>query len=79
MSRFAALQQRFDAMQPRERLLISLAAGVLLVLGLYVLWIEPASKAAENRTRAIRRFMTLDDARAAGKVHPKGLPAGGRV
>ena len=48
MSRFAALQQRFDGMQPRERTLISLTVGVVLVLGLYVAWIEPASKAAAS-------------------------------
>lgn len=52
MSRFAAFQKRFDGMQPRERTLISLTVGVLAVLGLYVLWIEPASKsAASNRTQ----------------------------
>lgn len=45
MSRFADLQQRFDALQPRERALASITVGVLLVLGLYVLWIEPAGKA----------------------------------
>lgn len=66
MSRFAALQQRFDAMQPRERLLISLAAGVLLVLGLYVLWIEPASKAAASNATQIESLAPqVESARAA--------------
>jgi MSHA biogenesis protein MshJ len=66
MSRFAALHQRFDAMQPRERLLISLAAGVLLVLGLYVLWIEPASKAAASNATQIESLAPqVESARAA--------------
>ena len=46
MSRFDELERRFDALQPRERLLLSLTAGVLLVAAIYVLWIEPSSKAA---------------------------------
>jgi len=41
MSRLDALEQRFEALQPRERLLLSGVAGVLLVAALYVLWIEP--------------------------------------
>jgi MSHA biogenesis protein MshJ len=53
VSQYAALQQRFDAMQPRERTLISITVGVLLVLFLYVLWIEPASKAAASNTAQI--------------------------
>jgi MSHA biogenesis protein MshJ len=66
MSRFAALHQRFDAMQPRERLLVSLAAGVLLVLGLYVLWIEPASKAAASNATQIESLAPqVESARAA--------------
>ncbi len=46
MSRFDDLERRFDALQPRERLLLSLTAGVLLVAAIYVLWIEPSGKAA---------------------------------
>jgi MSHA biogenesis protein MshJ len=66
MSRFVALQQRFDAMQPRERLLISLTAGVLLVLGLYVLWIEPASKAAASNAVQIESLTPqVESARTA--------------
>ena len=66
MSRFVALQQRFDAMQPRDRLLISLTAGVLLVLGLYVLWIEPASKAAASNAVQIESLTPqVESARAA--------------
>lgn len=50
MNRFDALEQRYETLQPRERLLLALAAFVLLVLGLFVLWIEPrleASRAAQ--------------------------------
>lgn len=66
MSRFAALQQRFDAMQPRERMLISVTAGVLLVLGLYVLWIEPASKtAAANAAQIESLAPQVESARVA--------------
>ncbi|WP_397606843.1 type II secretion system protein GspM [Silanimonas sp.] len=66
MSRFVALQQRFDAMQPRERLLISLTGGVLLVLGLYVLWIEPASKSAASNAAQIESLTPqVESARAA--------------
>ncbi|WP_397573299.1 type II secretion system protein GspM [Silanimonas sp.] len=66
MSRFAALQQRFDAMQPRERMLISVTLGVLVVLGLYVLWIEPASKAAASNTSQIESLAPqVESARAA--------------
>lgn len=66
MSRFIALQQRFDAMQPRERVLISVTAGVLLVLGLYVLWIEPASKAAASNAAQIESLAPqVESARVA--------------
>lgn len=66
MSRFAALQTRFDAMQPRERTLISITVGVLLVLGLYVLWIEPASKGAtSNRTQIESLAPQVESARVA--------------
>lgn len=66
MSRFAALQQRFDAMQPRERMLISVTLGVLVVLGLYVLWIEPASKAAASNATQIESLAPqVESARAA--------------
>lgn len=53
MSGFDALQRRFDAMQPRERLLISLTFGVLLVVFLYVVWVEPASKTAASNAGQI--------------------------
>jgi len=66
MSRFASLQQRFDAMQPRERMLISVTLGVLVVLGLYVLWIEPASKAAASNATQIESLAPqVESARAA--------------
>ena len=66
MSRFVALQQRFDAMQPRERMLISVTLGVLVVLGLYVLWIEPASKAAASNATQIESLTPqVESARAA--------------
>jgi MSHA biogenesis protein MshJ len=66
VSRFAVLQQRFDAMQPRERVLISVTAGVLLVLALYVLWIEPASKAAASNAAQIESLTPqVESARAA--------------
>lgn len=45
MSGFAQLQKRFDALQPRERTLFSVTAGVLLLAAIYVLWIEPTEKA----------------------------------
>ena len=66
MSRFASLQHRFDAMQPRERMLISVTLGVLVVLGLYVLWIEPASKAAASNATQIESLAPqVESARAA--------------
>lgn len=46
MSQWTELEKRFDALQPRERVLMSVAVGVLLVFFLYLLWIEPAGKAA---------------------------------
>ena len=48
MSRFGDLERRFDALQPRERLLLSLTTGVLLVVAIFVLWIEPNAKAARS-------------------------------
>lgn len=66
MSRFAALQQRFDAMQPRERTLVSVTVGVLVVLLLYVLWIEPASKtAAANAAQIETLAPQVESAKAA--------------
>lgn len=53
MSRYAEWQKRFDAMQPRERTLLSVAVGALLVLAVYVLWIEPASKTAASNAAQI--------------------------
>ena len=53
MSRFADLEARFDAMQPRERTLLSVAGGVLLLLGLYVLWIEPSTQRAASNAEQI--------------------------
>ncbi len=50
MSRLAVLEQRFDALKPRERTLLSVAVGGLLAMALYVLWIEPvATVASEQR------------------------------
>jgi MSHA biogenesis protein MshJ len=46
MSQWIELEKRFDALQPRERVLMSVVVGVLLVFFLYLLWIEPAGKAA---------------------------------
>lgn len=46
MSRLAGLEQGFEQRQPRERNLASAAIAVLLVLLLYVVWIEPVSKSA---------------------------------
>jgi MSHA biogenesis protein MshJ len=66
VSRFASLQHRFDAMQPRERMLISVTLGVLVVLGLYVLWIAPASKAAASNATQIESLAPqVESARAA--------------
>lgn len=53
MSAYAAVLQRFDAMQARERTLVSLAVGVLLVLFIYVLFVEPASKDAKSNNEQI--------------------------
>lgn len=50
MNRFDLLEQRFEALRPRERLLLSWVAGVLLVAVLYVFWIEPQA----NSGRASR-------------------------
>jgi len=66
MSGFDALQQRFDALQPRERMLVSLTVGALLVMGLYVLWIEPASKtAAANAAQIESLAPQVESARVA--------------
>jgi MSHA biogenesis protein MshJ len=53
MSRMAALEQRFEALQPRERTLVSVAVGVLLVLLVYLAWVEPAGKAAASQREQI--------------------------
>lgn len=53
MSGMARLEQRFDDLQPRERVLASLAAGVLLALFTYLLWVEPAAKAAAEQQAQI--------------------------
>jgi MSHA biogenesis protein MshJ len=53
MSGMAGLEQRFDALQPRERLLASVAIGVLLALFVYLLWVEPAAKAAAEQQAQI--------------------------
>lgn len=57
MNRFDALEQRYETLQPRERLLLALAAVALLVLGLFVLWIEPrldAHKAAQAEIASLQ-------------------------
>jgi MSHA biogenesis protein MshJ len=47
-------------------MLISVTLGVLVVLGLYVLWIEPASKAAASNTSQIESLAPqVESARAA--------------
>jgi len=53
MSRFAELEQRFEALQPRERTLLSSAVAALLALVLYVAWIEPARDSAAQRADEI--------------------------
>lgn len=53
MSLMQTLETRFEGLQPRERTLASVTAGVVLVLLLYVLWIEPASKAAASQAEQI--------------------------
>lgn len=53
MSTFQTMEQRFDALQPRERTLASVAVGVLLVLFVFLLWIEPAEKAAASQQEQI--------------------------
>lgn len=53
MSGMAKLEQRFDDLQPRERVLASVAAGVLLALFTYLLWIEPAAKATGEQQAQI--------------------------
>ena len=65
MSRIAALEARFEALQPRERTLASLAVGVLLVLFLFLLWIEPAQKAADARRTQIETLAPQVDAQRA--------------
>jgi MSHA biogenesis protein MshJ len=66
MSRYVALQQKFDALQPRERTLFSLTVGVLLLLAIYVLWIEPASKTAAANAVQIETFAAqVDGSKAA--------------
>lgn len=51
MSRIVMIEQRFDALQPRERTLLSVVVGVLVVAVVFLLWIEPAQNAA-NAQRA---------------------------
>lgn len=53
MSRYAGFEARFDALQPRERTLASVAVGVLLALAVFVGWVEPAQNAAEERREQI--------------------------
>lgn len=53
MSGMADLEQRFDALQPRERMLASIAGGVLLALLVYLVWVEPAAKAAAEQQAQI--------------------------
>ena len=65
MSRLAALEQRFNALQPRERLLTSLAIGVLSVLAMYIFWVEPSEKAAATTKAEITTLAPqVDVARA---------------
>lgn len=54
MSRLALLEQRFDELQPRERSLVSLAAAALLILLVYLLWIEPVSMSAAAQREQIQ-------------------------
>lgn len=56
MSRFDDLERRFDALQPRERVLLSLTAGALLAAAIFILWIEPNGKAARS---ALEEIATL--------------------
>ena len=65
MTRLAALETRFEALQPRERTLASVAVGVLLVLVLYLLWIEPAQKAADAQRDQIETLAPQVDAQRA--------------
>lgn len=58
MSRFDALEQRFETLQPRERLLLSGVAGVLLVAAFYVLWIEPQAKAGRAAREELGNLQT---------------------
>ena len=62
MSRFAELEQRFDALQPRERALASVTAAVLAALAVYVVWIEPAREREAERVEAIAALAPQVDA-----------------
>lgn len=53
MSRIVMIEQRFDALQPRERTLLSMVVGVLLVAAVFLLWIEPAQNAANSQRAEI--------------------------
>lgn len=61
MSRWEATAIRYDALQPRERLLIAATAGVFLVALLYVMWIEPAGKAAQRDREAAETLLPQVD------------------
>jgi MSHA biogenesis protein MshJ len=52
-SAYQRFQERFDALQPRERTLASLAVGVLLVLLVFLFWVEPAEKRAKAHRQQI--------------------------
>ncbi|MBS3960069.1 MAG: hypothetical protein KGZ52_11815 [Xanthomonadaceae bacterium] len=57
MNRFEALERRYESLQPRERLLLALATGVLLVVGLHAFWIGPradAGRAAREEAENLR-------------------------
>jgi len=58
MNRRDALEQRFEALQPRERLLLSGVAGVLLVAAFYVLWIEPQSQIGQASREEVGNLQT---------------------
>ncbi len=72
------LQSRFDALAPRERLLVALAAVVVFITLLYLLIWEPLVKAHSSRAEA------LDTARAlatrietAAALSQRGTPGAG--
>lgn len=64
-SAFERFQARFDALQPRERTLASVTVGVLLVLGVFVLWVEPAEKRSKaNRDQIEALSPQVEQSRA---------------